>query len=156
MNTLLLWIAVGIIVILIAVAIYYLVKLKRHQNKVNKALSEQQQAYSEKMAQIKRDIAFLARAYTDDQIELNEVSLRIHHLLNLLSLENAQREAFRPFDSVAKEINTIPTHGNWKALEKKERRSYEKLFLELESRYSGEAKVAASKISETTLNTLVH
>lgn len=148
--------ALVIIAVLAATAIYLHLKLYKQKQRLAEVEREQAENTAKKVQQIQNDIRFLARAYIDDQVELNEASLRIHHLVNYLGLDEQQRKIFESFDAVAREIQNIPTHEEWKSLDKRARRVHEVTFLKLEDQHAEEAKRAALKICQQTKQTYLH
>jgi len=148
--------AFTIIVALSAIAIHLHLKLHRQRKRMEEAQREQAEKLERKTQEIHRDIRFLARAYLDDQAELNEVSLRIHHLVNYLSLEDDQRSLYHVFDSVTQQIEHIPTHENWKSLDKASRSKYQKEFIRIESEFAHQAKISAKSICDEKQKSHLH
>lgn len=156
MYTALIAAAVMIIFVLSGIAVYLHLKLHKRQKQIAEAEKEQEKNTAQKIAQIQKDIRFLAKAYLDEQVELNEASLRIHHLANYLGLDEQQRKLYAPFDAVAQQISHIPTHQGWKSLDKSERKHYQSVFSNLETEHSESAKSAALKITEESQTPYLH
>ncbi|WP_158224637.1 DUF2489 domain-containing protein [Agaribacterium haliotis] len=139
--------AAAIVALLAAYATYLHYRLYRRQQQVDKFNAEQQALAQKNIARIHSDVNFLLSAYLDKQIELAELSLRINHLLDCLSLDSRARDAYAIFDEIAGQIKHIPTHEDWKKLSKQERRKHEANFAKLEQQYSDVAREAAKKLS---------
>jgi hypothetical protein len=142
------WIIAGTLIIvgLASTAVYFQLKLYQQRKRIEQVQHEQAELASQKMLQIQKDIRFLAKAYLDEQVELNELSLRIHHLANCLQLDDEDRGVYRVFDRIAEEIKDIPTHSEWKNLDKATRKKHQKRFIQLESEHKSEAKISAELI----------
>lgn len=153
MQTFLLTSALIVIGILVVIAIYLNIKLYKRKAHIRKEEQKQQQKQAKKIQQIQMDIRFIAKAYLAEQVELNEASLRIHHLANYLGLDEQQRKPYSVFDTIATQIQAVPTHDEWKSLDKKTRRKYEAMFFELESNYSTRAKESANEIASSEKET---
>ena len=146
--------AVVIVVVLAAVAGYYQFKVHALNKKRAQQQAELEQASADKKLKLKDDIVFIARAYLADQVELPEASLRISKLADVIEVPLDERGHYQVFDRVAKQIEGIPTHEEWKALDKKVRKSHEKLLFSLSSKHGDEARAAAQAISDAAHPTL--
>ncbi|MFT7559791.1 MAG: hypothetical protein ACI93R_001706 [Flavobacteriales bacterium] len=156
MTVLLVLVGSSIIMILTGIAAYLHFKLYKQRKKVSIAEKEQQQKLQQKTQQRHQDIQFLARAYLEDQVELNEVSIRIHQLANFLELNTEERKPYSVFDTIAEQLQHVPTHNGWKTLDKSTRISYQALFESLNKEHRENAKLQAEGISKLAPSTLIH
>ena len=147
MHSLIYLSAASIVLALAAYAIWLHLKLTKQQKRSKQLLAEQEIAAEKNMQRIHSDIKFLATAYINAQVDLPEVSLRISKLLDCLQLNTEQRQAFQVFDNVRMLIEEIPTHQDWKALDKSTKKQHQQTFANIEKNYAEDAKATAIHIS---------
>ncbi|WP_417701495.1 DUF2489 domain-containing protein [Pseudomonas sp.] len=102
-----------------------------------------EQAQQERQQRIGGDLHILASSLLDEQLPLIEGAIRIKVLLDnydsALSNDNRCQVFHLLFEATAE----VPTHAAWKALDKAERRRFEKRFNELELQHKAAARIAA-------------
>ncbi len=119
------WLGGTIICILSAVAIYYQILLRRKQKLLVDAQKAQRQALSDGQQKNIQSIRIIARAYRSGQVESAEACLRLAGLMDVLGMDGKHREPFAAIDKMREAIAHIPTHAQWKALSKADRKHYE-------------------------------
>lgn len=101
------------------------------------------EAREERQDRLGGDLNILASSLLDEQLPLIEGAIRIKVLLDnydsALSNDSRCQVFHRIFDATA----DVPTHAAWKALDKTERRRFEKRFNELELQHKAAARTAA-------------
>lgn len=140
-----------IIVVLTSVAAYLHWQLYRKR----KALKLQQHNYEHSLQQKKREAAqsieVIARCYIDDQVELGEAALRLHHLLQYFEFDEDIRNQLKVFDEIAARIAHIPVLQNWKSLDKQSKANHRLTLEKIDAEFSVFAKDAARKILDMQL-----
>lgn len=135
--SLLLLIAAALLVIALSLYAWY---LWRQVWTIQKRKAEADRAQQERLA---GDLRILAGSLLDEQVPLIEGAIRIKVLLDNFSSSLTGSEECRVFHELYDATAHIPTHADWKALSKAERRIHEHHFRELELQYKGEARRAA-------------
>lgn len=101
------------------------------------------EAQEERQKRLGGDLSILASSLLDEQLPLIEGAIRIKVLLDnydsALSNDSRCQVFHLLFDATA----DVPTHAAWKALDKNERRRFEKRFNELELQHKAAARTAA-------------
>ncbi len=118
----------GVILVLAVVAGIYSFRLYRMQQRLREREVIRQQQQDLQRKSINQSIQIICRALVARQVETSEASLRISALLDSLGVPSQEREEFAAIDSMASSIRHIPVLGGWKALDRSERRQYEKLI----------------------------
>lgn len=121
------WLILGLLVIgaLSAVALYYVLQLRRLRVKREAQANAYALAENESRTGIKKSIKIIARAFMAGQVEAAEACVRLTHLLDLLSVSGTEREPFVAIDKMAAAIAHIPIKEQWTRLPKAERRRFE-------------------------------
>lgn len=140
-----------IVCILAAIAAYLHWQLHRKRQQ----LKLQQLHYENNLKGKKREAAtsieVIARCYIDDQVELGEAALRLHHLLQYFDFDESTRNQVRVFDEVANRIAHIPILDAWKSLDKESKAQHRQTMENLENEFSAFAKDAAQKLLDLNL-----
>lgn len=144
--TWLLVLAALIIFALAAVAGYYLRKLNLAQKKQASQLAELEQAAADQRQRVNDSIQIIARTLLDDGVGLTEASIRIRVLLDALQVEDAVKEEFVAFYTVADKTGHIPILQDWKKLPRKRQFQFEMEMAQIESEYKDFALDAAERI----------
>ena len=126
-----------IVLIVLAVLIigslaYWALSLTR---KVKQQEEEILKTVNDKHDHITESIRVISSAYGDNQIELIEASIRLKVLLDNLPLSEKEKEPYTVFSVIYDKVAHIPTHENWKALDKNTKRQFEKDMKVLEQDY---------------------
>lgn len=141
--------AVLVIVLLSAVAAYYVMKLKKHEANVQSALNEQEEAMLAKQKENHKSIVFLANALLQDQLSLTEAGMRINWLSKSIDMSESQHEMALVFEKVAAATQHIPILDEWKKLTRKQQFQLDKQRLSIEKEYNDFALDSAKKIVES-------
>ncbi len=144
-NPVLVYAAIAVIAILIAVAAYYHVKLYNKNVKHAENEAELSKTLAENRLKNINSVEIIARAVLDDQVTLTEASIRINALVQAIRLEDDKAKELSVFRQLAEATAHIPILEKWKALSKKEKRDYDKERESIETNFR-DFVVAASKL----------
>ncbi|VXC89624.1 conserved hypothetical protein [Pseudomonas sp. 8Z] len=103
----------------------------------------QDKAREERQAQLGGDLSILASSLLDEQLPLIEGAIRIKVLLDNYDSALSNDSRCQVFHLIFAATADVPTHAAWKALDKTERRRFEKRFNELELQHKAAARTAA-------------
>ncbi|MCW8128306.1 DUF2489 domain-containing protein [Microbulbifer halophilus] len=142
----LLVVAALIIFALAAVAGYYLRKLHLAQKRQAAQLVELEQSALDQRQRVNDSIQILARTLLDDGVGVTEASIRIRVLLDALQVEQAVKDEFVAFYTVADKTSHIPILQEWKKLPRKKQFQFEMEMAQVESEYQDFALNAAKRI----------
>ena len=128
-----LYIVLIVLAVLIIGSLAYLAlsltkKVKQQEEEILKTVND-------KHDHITESIRVISSAYGDNQIELIEASIRLKVLLDNLPLSEKEKEPYTVFSVIYDKVAHIPTHENWKALDKNTKRQFEKDMKVLEQDY---------------------
>ncbi|MGE8497736.1 MAG: DUF2489 domain-containing protein [Pseudomonas sp.] len=98
------------------------------------------------------DLQILAGSLLDGQLPLIEGAIRIKVLLDNYDSALSRSERCQVFHHLFDATAHVPTHAQWKALDKTERRHHEKRFNELELQHKAAARAAARWLLDEGLN----
>lgn len=116
----LLALAILILATLSAIAIYYLLKLKRVNTEQKELSIQNQQAWLDHQIELSKDLKFIANAMIQGQCEITEGCLRLKVLMDRLD-ETLQEQAH--FQAIVAHFNatsSMPTHKAYASLSRKE------------------------------------
>lgn len=114
-----------------------------------KAHEQQVQASEQKrLDYIHESLNVIAAAVLDDQVRVAEAGIRMAVLLDNLPLSCDSKHRFKPLFDIHDRSRHIPTHSKWEALEKKERRRFEKELVSIEREFEAQVKDIASHIKQ--------
>ncbi|MBL0949968.1 MAG: DUF2489 domain-containing protein [Pseudomonas sp.] len=102
-----------------------------------------EEAQQERQQRIGGDLNILASGLLDEQLPLIEGAIRIKVLLDNYDSNLSNDSRCQVFHVLFEATADVPTHAAWKALDKAERRRFEKRFNELELQHKAAARVAA-------------
>jgi hypothetical protein len=102
-----------------------------------------EQAAEERRERLGGDLQILAGSLLDGQLPLIEGSIRIKVLLDNYDSTLSQDARCEVFHQLFAATAHVPTHADWKALDKAVRRQHEKNFNELELQHKAAARAAA-------------
>ncbi len=105
----------------------------------------------ERRLQLAEHLRILAGSLLDGQLPLIEGAIRIRVLLEHYDPQLSQSERCRVFHELGEATAHIPTHAEWKALDKAQRRHYEALFSRLELQHKAAARSSARWLLEEEL-----
>lgn len=140
MNIELLFGAMALVVVVLAAVTARLWWKVAHQQAEQKRNIEAREQHHAKMEQGRIDYIYeslnvIARAVLDNQCPITEGCIRMAVLLDNLSLDCDTRNRFSSVFKIYNATRHIPTHGNWKALERKQQRSFEREMMALEQEH---------------------
>ncbi len=118
----------AVVLVLAIVAGIYCFKVYKVQQRLRERDLLRQQQTDLQRESINKSIQILCRALIAKQVESSEASLRISALLDSLGIPSDERKDFAAIDAMAASIRHIPILTEWKALDRNERRQYEKLI----------------------------
>ena len=95
-------------------------------------LARQAQVEQDRIQYIYDSLNVIARAMLDDQCPLTEGCIRMAVLMDNLSLDCDTKHRFAAVFKIYNATRHIPTHSNWKALERKQRQSFKQEMFALE------------------------
>ena len=101
------------------------------------------QAAEERRERLGSDLQILAGSLLDGQLPLIEGAIRIKVLLDNYDSALSQDARCQVFHLLFEATAQVPTHADWKALDKAVRRQHEKHFNELELQHKAAARTAA-------------
>lgn len=96
-------------------------------------------------------LRILAGSLLDEQVPLIEGAIRIKVLLDHYDPTLGQSERCQVFQQLYEASAHVPTHADWSALDKAERRHFEALFSALELRHKAAARTGARWLLEEAL-----
>lgn len=147
MNNLTLLVLILSVALISALALYALHLWRRvwaKEKARNEALSTQRE-------RIAGDLHILASSLLDGQLPLIEGAIRIKVLLDNYDSSLSQHEQCEVFHLLFAATAQVPTHAEWKALEKSVRRQHEQRFSELELQHKAAARNAARWLLDDAL-----
>lgn len=111
----------------------------------------QAQARRERHERLGGDLQILASSLLDEQLPLIEGAIRIKVLLDNYDSALSQDARCQVFHLLFEATAQVPTHADWKALDKSVRRQHEKHFSELELQHKAAARTAARWLLDEAL-----
>ena len=134
------WLFIAAGILLLAVLAGYALHLWR---RVWRQQQQQRAAAQASRAQLREDLRILAGALLEGQLPLIEGAIRIKVLLDNFDPQLSQDSRTEVFQLLFAATADIPTHADWQALERSERRRHEARFSELELKHKAAARNAA-------------
>ena len=111
----------------------------------------QTEALNAQLERIGGDLQILASSLLDGQLPLIEGAIRIKVLLDNYGSTLSQNPRCEVFHQLFVATAQVPTHAEWKALEKSVRRQHEQHFSELELQHKAAARAAARWLLDEAL-----
>lgn len=108
-------------------------------------------AEQERRALLAGHLRLLAGSLLDEQVPLIEGAIRIKVLLDHYDPQLSQSERCQVFQQLYEASAHVPTHADWSALDKAERRHFEALFSALELQHKAAARNCAHWLLEEAL-----
>lgn len=110
---------------------------KKNQDRQQQdAVARQAQVEQDRIQYIYSSLNVIARAVLDDQCPLTEGCIRMAVLMDNLSLDCDTKHRFAPVFTIYNATRHIPTHGNWKTLERKQQRAFKQEMFALEKEHA--------------------
>lgn len=113
-------IAIVILLVLSAIAAYYLIKLRKVKQEQADQIQRNKIAWQKHRDELAADLRFIANAMLQGQCEITEGCLRIKVLMDRLDDELQHKPEFKTIQAHFAQTITMPTHEAYKALGKKE------------------------------------
>lgn len=135
--TLVVLLAGGLLVVALALYALYLWRRVWAQQR------SRAQAENDRHQRLSGDLQILANSLLDGQLPLIEGAIRIKVLLDNYDSALSQDRRCQVFHLLFEATAQVPTHADWKALDKNVRRQHEKRFNELELQHKAAARTAA-------------
>ncbi len=110
------------------------------------------EAQQERQQRLGGDLNILTSSLLDEQVPLIEGAIRIKVLLDNYDSSLSNDGRCQVFHLLYEATADVPTHAAWKALDKAERRRFEKRFNELELQHKAAARIAARWLLDEGLN----
>jgi hypothetical protein len=143
-------------ILLLLVAILIITALAIWAWKLTKKVKEQEKAILDqvnaKHDKIIESIRVIANAYEDKQVELIEASIRLKVLLDNLPVSEEEKAPYAVFTAIYNKVGHIPTHENWKALSRKEKRVFEQEMKTVEEEFNELFSDAAKQLKNHTFD----
>ena len=111
----------------------------------------QAEALNRQRERIGGDLHILASSLLEGQLPLIEGAIRIKVLLDNYDSSLSQDQRCEVFHLLFAATAQVPTHAEWKALERSERRQHEQHFSELELQHKAAARAAARWLLDEAL-----
>lgn len=112
-------------------------RLGRQQAQMHEELASQRaQNEQNRLDYIHESLNVIASAVLDDQCPITEGCIRMAVLLDNLPLDCDTKHRFSVVFEVYNATRHIPTHGNWEALERKQRRKFQQEMWNLEQKHN--------------------
>lgn len=125
-----------IVAVLAAVALHYHRKAQKHLAKIDQQQQQErqlaQQNLDKRNNELITDIRFIANSMLQQQCELTEGVLRIHHLSDRLDIDIMRQVQFASLHQHFNQTRDMPILDAYKALSKRDRFQLDKKRLELE------------------------
>ena len=143
LSTSLTLIALLIIIVLSAAAVFLHWQLHLRRKRDAQLFAEQEQKIAKQRSEAANSLRIIAKSYLSEQVELGEASIRISKVMDTLGMNEQERMPYNVFDQVHSKLAHIPILQEWKALSKKEKRDYLKTIESVQVDYQDFAKSAA-------------
>ena len=108
-------------------------------------------AFSAQRVRLAGDLQILARSLLDDQLPLIEGAIRIKVLLDNCDSSLSQHPRCAVFHQLFAATAEVPTHADWKALDKSVQRQHEQRFSALELQHKAAARATARWLLDEAL-----
>ena len=105
-------------------------------------------AAQEKIDYIFESLNVIASSVLDDQVRLAEACIRMSVLMDSLPLSCESKHFFSPIFEVYNQTRHIPTHENWKALDRKQQKSFKQESFSIESKLNEPVKEIMLSVRE--------
>ncbi len=138
--------ALLVILILIVIAGYYLLQLKRLREKQQLQKDSISQAGAEQRLRVNKSIQIINQSMIAGQMTITEGAIRTKVLLDGLAVTDLVREEFSAFYELAAATDHIPILEAWKALSTKQKLKFDSERETLEEAYRDRVLEAAARI----------
>ncbi|WNO10916.1 DUF2489 domain-containing protein [Teredinibacter sp. KSP-S5-2] len=135
MTSLLIGIAVVVVLVLFAVALYLHWLLYKQRLKHDEGVRVLEALQKEKRMRTKKSITVLAKGTLEGQVTLTEACIRISKLMESINFIEDNDEDYKVFSQLAQATSHIPILDEWQKLTKKEKQVYEKQREKIEEKY---------------------
>lgn len=102
----------------------------------------------DKIKHVHESLNVMAQCVLDGQVRIAEAGIRMAVLLDQLPLSCDLKHRCVPVFEVYQQTRHIPTHSAWNALEKRERRAYEKELANIEAQHEQAVRELSAWITQ--------
>lgn len=148
MSPALTWSLLAFAVLVIAGLAAYALWLWRRVWRQQRQQADAEQRHHE---QLGGDLRILAGSLLDEQLPLVEGAIRIKVLIDNYDPQLSQDPRCAVFHDLYAATAHVPTHGDWKALDRRERQRYRSQFSELELQHKAAARAASRWLLDDAL-----
>lgn len=113
-------IAAIILLILSAVAGYYLLQVHQLKKRQAEQIKSNQEAWKAHQEELAKDVRFIASSMVQGQCEITEGCLRLQYLMDKLDEELKNKPEFQRIHLHYRQTQHMPTHEAYKALKRKD------------------------------------
>jgi len=121
---------------------------KLQQRQALESVERQAKVEQDRIDYIYESLNVISRAVLDDQCPLVEGCIRLAVLMDNLSLDCDTKHRFAPIFKIYNATRHIPTHSNWKALERKQQQSFKQEMFALEREHAETVRELMAYIRE--------
>ncbi len=140
----------SVVLAFVAGILWYKVWLKTKQDKVTEQLQRANSAEQEqkRLDYLNESINVIAAAVLDEQCPLTEGCIRIAVLMDNLSLDCEAKHHYSVLFEIYNATRHIPTHSQWKSLDRAEQRRYQQEMFALEKQHHTEVMELMESIKQ--------
>lgn len=138
--------ALLVIGVLAAYAIYLFFKLRSQNQQREKQAQELSQELAERRDHYRNSIKVICSALVEQQVSVTEAAIRISMLVSQLELNEQEKGDFQVFFKLTEATSHIPILENWKSLSKKEKQNFDIEREKLEQSFKEFIEDAARRI----------
>ncbi len=142
------WSLLALALLIIAGLAAYALWLWRRVWRRQRQQADAEQHHHEQLA---GDLRILAGSLLDEQLPLIEGAIRIKVLMDNYDPQLSQDPRCAVFHDLYAATAHVPTHGDWMALDRRERQRYRSQFSELELQYKAAARAASRWLLDDAL-----
>lgn len=135
MTSLLIGIAIVVVLVLFAVALYLHWLLYKQRLKHDEGVRVLAALQKEKRKRTKNSIVVLVKGALEGQVTLTEACIRISKLMESINFIEENDEDYKVFSQLTQATSHIPILDEWQKLSKKEKQAYDKQREKIERKY---------------------
>lgn len=130
------------------------------QNRKDANVAEEQAkalAAQEKLDYIFESLNVIASSIVNDQVRIAEGCIRMAVLMDSLPLSCESKHYFSPVFEVYNQTRHIPTHQQWKALDRKQQKKFEQELFAIEGKLNSQVRDIMASVAEKpfTMNSYI-
>lgn len=146
--------AVCILLVLAAIAGYYVLKLRKVQAQQAEQIKKNKEAWQNYRNELANDLRFIANAMLQGQCEITEGCLRLIVLMDRLDEDLQHKPEFKTIRAHFAKTASMPTHEAYKALGKQEQFKLDKERYTLEAQHKDQVLIEVKILSEYNFDIL--